>query len=203
MSSSDKDLPFIERVKLAESEQRVNFNKRQQSQRDKARVILDTVNSLVEDIIATAKDKYIQGIHNSDPNSKRKTIQLWEYVPSQRGNPNSGTNERIAAQGIEGVCFYTPFILTHGYKRLVQAHFPEENISITDLLQKQFETPEFGNGVDPLTGNKLKICVFTKKGRRSVFKNGIVLSRDGVQYDEDHIPERVREKRGEETSSNP
>ena len=200
-TSADQDIPFVERIKLAQQEQRVNYAKRQEEQKRRARVILDTVDAFVDDIMLVAQEKYIRGIHESDPNTKRQTVQLWEFSITPRNKSGQkGQNERIAAVGAEGVDFYTPFILGHGYKRLCEAHYPEENKSVADKLQAQFETSNFNDGIDPLTGEKLHICVFTKKGSRSVFKNGIVLSRDGVKYDEEHIPNRTRDN--EETRRN-
>ena len=192
MSSTDVNLPFLERARLAKQEQAENLKKKQESQKVKARLILDTVNLFVDDIMNSAKDKYIQAIHSSDPSKKRQTFQLWDFSLPTRGHTNSGHNVRIKAPGETDIDFYTPYILTHGYKRLVESFFPEENKSIQHLLQERFQTEEFNNGVDPFTGHKLNVCIFTKKGPKSIFKNGIVLSRDGVLYDEVHVPDRVK-----------
>ena len=109
---------------------------------------------------------------------------------------------RIKAVGDNTLDFYTPYILSHGYKRLVDNFYPDENKSIQALLQDRFQSEEFNTGVDPITGNKLFVCIFTKKGPRSIFKNGIVLSRDGVEYDEVHVPERVRSPRANDRQGN-
>lgn len=190
--SSDSNLPFVERVKLAQQEQVENYKKRQDQQKQKARIILDTVYALVDDIMKEAKDKYIKAVHDTDPTKKRQVVQLWQFCLPARGKDNSGYNVRIkAACPNQDLDFYTPYILSHGYNRLVGTFFPEENKSVLQLLQDRFNTEEFNNGVDPITGHKLYVCIFTKKGARSIFKNGVVLSRDGVYYDEVHVPENT------------
>ena len=42
-SSTDSSLPFVDRAKLALQEQTENYKKRQEDQKQRARVILDTV----------------------------------------------------------------------------------------------------------------------------------------------------------------
>lgn len=186
MTSSDISLPFAERIQLAKQEQTEIFKARQEKRKKKARDILDTVYAFVDDIMEEAKEKYIKAVHDTNTNRKRQTVQLWDYYvpPKDKKDKSEGYNVKIKSVNEDGEEYFTPRILTHSYERLVGAFYPEENKSVKELLQERFNTPEFNNGIDPITLQPLHVCILTWKTPNSVFKNGIILSRDGVKYDD-------------------
>ena len=66
--------------------------------------------------------------------------------------------------------------------KLTQKYFPERSRHITDLINDIISTEAFNNGIDLETGYKLIPCIFVNKPKASAFKNGIYISRDGIDY---------------------
>ena len=82
---------------------------------------------------------------------------------------------------VENKEYSTKNILENKWKRLVDKYLPDDNNTLEERIQERVNN-ELNGGVDPETQNPLLISVFTTKKPDSTFRNGILLSRDGIKY---------------------
>ena len=74
-------------------------------------------------------------------------------------------------------------IVNDKYKHKIIKYNGPKNFKCTRfLLESLIKQPKYNNGKDPITNQDYKISIFTRKGEKSKFKNGIVISRDGISY---------------------
>ena len=176
--SSDNNLPFSQRVALAVSEREEKQKEYAAVKLAEAKKIRDTVDKFVDDIMCDATTKYIRSVHRSRPEHKRKVVELFTF---NYNNPRSEIkNDRIQAHDEKGD-YSTKYILENKWKRLVDKYLPDDNNTLEERIQERVNN-ELNGGVDPETQNPLLISVFTTKKPDSTFKNGILLSRDGIKY---------------------
>jgi hypothetical protein len=180
--SDDKTLPFSERIQLAIKERSQIQTDYQSVKKKEANDIMDSVETFVRTLTesdALAK-QFIRSIHHSRVDSKRKVVEVYTFNAWQElGNIY---NQTIPSPNVEGKYYSTKYILSGGYRKLTEKYIPERSKTVKELLQVVIGADNFNNGVDTETQNPLHVCVFWKKGPKSTFKNGIYISRDGIEY---------------------
>ena len=184
--SDDISLSFIERMKKASKEKEVLQLEHNEKKKAEADDILQTVDNFVNNIANTEvlTSKFVESIHKT--HSRRKVVELFSF----NTNPENGDqyNKDINSATIEGKTYPTKYILNESYLKLTNKHFPERSKSLKELLNSHLQSEEFNKGVDIETNEKLIPCVFVYKKSNSKFKNGIYVSRDGIDYNNNYTP---------------
>ncbi len=179
--SDDKSLSFCQRIALAskESEQKQDNYKKLKLQ--EAENIMDTVEKFVKELCNPDDliSKMIKAVENERPDANIKVIEVWTYDVSDQEKLINGS---ITSANDPEKSYSTRYILSSGYMRLTDKYIKERSKSVKELMEAQLATEDFNFGVDPTTKQKYKVCIFTRKGKNSRFKNGIYISRDGVEY---------------------
>ena len=122
--------------------------------------------------------------------TKRKVVELFTF----NTNTEYGElyNKEIPSATIEGKVYPVRYILNETYQSLVKRYLPvnewTKSKSLKDLIYDKINVPELNNGVDLETNEKLIVCIFLYKKPNSKFKNGIYISRDGIDYNSSYIP---------------
>ena len=107
-----------------------------------------------------------------------RTNKKYCYLFKYNDDPENGNVYNDTIDGID-----TKYILSGKWIPIARQYFaPTSCISIEQRLNEYISDKKFNNGVDPVTGNKYRISVFYYKGSKSVFSNGIIVSRDGLKY---------------------
>ena len=181
-ASNDSSLPFNERIQLAIKERLQIQNTYEDSKRKEANDIMDTVEDFVKKLVDSDKlaQQFIKAIHNSSSSSRRKVVEIYTFNAWQE--LGFIYNQTIPSLNIEGKSYSTKYILSGGYKKLTEKYIPERSKTVKELLQNVINSDKFYNGKDPETGNNLHVCIFWRKTIKSTFKNGIYISRDGIEY---------------------
>ena len=176
--SDNKQLSFTERMKLASEEKTVIQSEYESRKKEEAEELLDTVEDFVNTICnkETLTNKFIESVHK---NNRRKVIELYTF----NHLPELGNVYNKEIKSVRSDKKYsTSYILTGGYQKLTKKYFPDRHKSMIELINDKLNVEEFNNGIDVETNEKLIPCVFTKKKSGSKFKNGIYISRDGINY---------------------
>ena len=100
------------------------------------------------------------------------------YLFKYNDDPDYG---EIYSDTIDGLD--TKYILSGKWILLARQYFPVQScLSLEQRLKEYINDKKFNHGIDPITGNKYRISIFFYKGSKSVFSNGIIISRDGLKY---------------------
>ena len=178
--SDDKTLAFVERMRLASGEKKELQREYEQKKKLEADDILNTVDKFISTICnpEDITQKFIESVHKT--NTRRKVVELYSfnYLPEL----GEIYNKEIESVGVEGKRYSTKYILSEGYTKLTQKYFPDRSKSIIDKISEILNTEAFNNGVDLETNEKLIPCIFVNKKRGSKFRNGVYISRDGIDY---------------------
>lgn len=178
--SDNKSLSFVQRVEHAINEREQIQSEYENVKRKEANDIMDTTEAFVKKLVSNLSEQFIKAIHQSRPDSKRKVVEVFTF--NAWNELGRIYNQTIPSATIEGKTYSTKYIISAGYFKLTNKYVPERSKTVKQLLQDIINSDTFYNGVDPETKNKLHVCVFWKKGLQSSFKNGIYISRDGVEY---------------------
>lgn len=180
--SADKTLSFSQRVELAVKERENIQTDYESNKRKEANDIMDTVEAFVKKLTDGGQliDQIIRSIHHSRSDSRRKVVEVFTF--NAWAEFGRIYNQGIPSVGFEGKNYSTKYIISGGYRKLTDKYIPERSRIVKELLQEIINTEKYYTGKDPETGHPLHVCVFWKKGARSSFKNGIYISRDGVEY---------------------
>lgn len=180
--SDNKSLPFAERIKLAMGEREKIQNDYETSKKKEANDIMDTVNKFVDELTESDAlvQQFIKSIHHGRTDSKRKVVEVFTF--NAWAELGTTFNQTIESATISGKTYSTKYILSGGYRKLTEKYIPDKSKTVKELLQAIINSEKFYDGKDPETDNQLHVCVFWKKGAKSTFKNGIYISRDGVEY---------------------
>jgi len=54
--------------------------------------------------------------------------------------------------------------------------------TVKERIEKCIKTPKYNNGIDPITNQPYYVSIFYYKSATSKFKNGVMISRDGIEY---------------------
>ena len=74
-------------------------------------------------------------------------------------------------------------ILTDRYKhKIIKYKGPNKFKSSKYVLETLIKDNKYNKGIDPVTNQEYRVSIFTRKGDKSKFKNGILVSRDGIEY---------------------
>jgi hypothetical protein len=75
------------------------------------------------------------------------------------------------------------YLLSNRWMPLLSKYYEHKKcLTVRDRLNKIIKSDRYNNGIDPITEQTYNISVFTTKTSKSMFKNGIVVSRDGIEY---------------------
>lgn len=178
--SDNKTLSYVERMRLATVERKQLQEQYETKKRAEAEDILSTVEQFVAQICdtETLTNKFIESVHKT--NTRRKVVELYTF--NYRSENGELYNREIKSATIEGKTYGTKYILSEAYMKLTQKYFPERSRHISDLINDIINTETFNNGIDLETGHKLIPCIFVNKPKTSKFKNGVYISRDGIDY---------------------
>lgn len=178
--SDNKSLSFIERMQLASEERKVLQKEYETRKKAEALDILETVEQFVKRVCDHEEltNKFIESIHKSA--SRRKMVELYTF--NTRSDLGDIYNKDIKSATIKDKTYNTKYLLSEAYMKLTKKYFPERSKPIKELIWDMLNTETFNNGVDLETKNTLIPCIFVNKHKASVFKNGIYISRDGVDY---------------------
>ena len=100
------------------------------------------------------------------------------YLFKYNDDPDNG---EVYGDTIDGLD--TKYILSGKWIPLARQYFPAQScLSVEQRLKEYINNKKFNNGIDPITGNSYRISIFFYKGSKSVFSNGIIISRDGLKY---------------------
>lgn len=183
--SDNKTLSYVERMKLATIERKTIQDEYEKKKRAEAEDILITVEQFVQQICNTESltHKFIESVHKT--NTRRKVVELFTF--NYRPELGDIYNKEIKSATIEGKTYGTKYILSEAYMKLTQKYFPDRSKHIIDLINDIINTEVFNNGIDLETGYKLIPCIFVNKPKISKFKNGVYISRDGIDYNNQTI----------------
>ena len=104
----------------------------------------------------------------------RKYCILFKY----NDDPDRGEiyNDRI--EGLD-----TKYILSGRWIPLAKQYYsPQKCRSVKQRIIEYIREKKYNNGIDPITERPYRVSVFHYKGSKSVFDNGIIVSRDGIDY---------------------
>lgn len=139
-----------------------DYDKFFKEENEECKKLLATIENFIGSICRSFADKAVQAVANGD-----KTFYLFTY--------DNNTNNKIGD-------YATEYILKNDWVTIVQRYAPSIKISIEDRILKYIKTHRFNNGIDPITKKEYKISIFHYKKDKSLFKNGIMISRNGIQY---------------------
>ena len=184
--SDDPALSFNERMKLAASEKDKEQKERDVKKRAEAEDILITIDQFISELVSVdlLSNKIIEAVVKT--HTKRKVVELFTF----NTNTEYGElyNKEIPSATIEGKVYPVRYILNETYQSLVKRYFPEKVKSLKSMIYDKINVPELNNGVDLETSEKMIVCIFLYKKPNSKFKNGIYISRDGIDYNSSYIP---------------
>ena len=190
--SDDPSLSFSARMKMATVEKENEQRERDVRKKAEAEDILLTVDNFITEIVATKAmiDKFVESVVKTY--SRRKVVEIFTF----NTNAEHGElyNKELPSATIEGKTYPIRYVLNETYQNLVKRYFPERVKPLKDLIYEKINTPEYNNGVDLETKEKLIVCIFLYKKPNSKFKNGIYISRDGVDYNGNYSPAKRPDK---------
>lgn len=190
--SDDTSLSFNERMKLASQERDEIQKNRDNKKRAEAEDVLKTVDKFISEIASVEflTNKCIESVVKTY--SKRKVVELFSF----NSNPENGDvyNKTIPSATVDEKVYPTRYILNETYYNLVKHYFPDKLKKLKDLIYEKINIPELNNGVDLETNEKWIVCIFLYKRPGSKFKNGIYISRDGIDYNGNYKYEKKEEK---------
>ena len=135
----------------------------------KAKRILTVIDRFIARICRDFSDKVIQAVKDND-----NTFYLFKY------NTNSKKGKTYN-QHIENIP--TAYILSGEWIDLVSKFFNYKNYrNIKSKILNNIKSNKYNNGIDPITDQKYTISIFHYKLNNSMFENGIMISRDGIEY---------------------
>lgn len=74
-------------------------------------------------------------------------------------------------------------IITDKYKNKIIKYNGHKHFKSTQfIIESLIKSDKYNKGIDPITNQPYKVSYFVKKGEKSKFNNGIVVSRDGINY---------------------
>ena len=75
------------------------------------------------------------------------------------------------------------YLLGNKWRSLLSRYYEQKKcLTVKDRLERIIKNDRYNGGIDPITNQSYNISIFTTKTARSMFKNGIVVSRDGIEY---------------------
>lgn len=178
--SDNKSLPFVERMKLATVERKATQAQYEEKKKAEAEDILLTVEQFVDKIcdMEELSNKFIESVHKVQTHCK--VVELFSF--NGRSDCGDLYNNEIKSAAIKDRTYGTKYILSESYMKLTRKYFPDRSIPIIDLINAKINVDSFNNGVDLETEHKLIPCIFINKYKTSKFKNGVYISRDGINY---------------------
>ena len=146
----------------------------------------ETIDKFISELtsIDVLSNKFIESVVKS--HTKRKVVELFTF----NTNIEYGElyNKELPSATIEEKIYPIRYILSEAYQNLIKRYFPDKIKSLKDMIYEKINVPEFNDGVDLETGEKLIVCIFLYKKPNSKFKNGIYISRDGIDYNSSYTP---------------
>lgn len=131
--------------------------------------IMKAVEKLTAQVTRTFADKMIETIRKD-----HKYCVLFTY----NDDPEAG---EVFNDTIDDIP--TKFLLSGDWVTQAKKFFvPIKCRTIGTRINAYITDKKFHNGVDPVTKQKYNASIFHYKSRDSVFKNGIIISRDGIIY---------------------
>lgn len=74
-------------------------------------------------------------------------------------------------------------LLDNKWRSIVSKYFDSKDcVTVKDRVKQYINSKRYNSGIDPVTNQPYRVSVFTKKGPMSKFKNGVIVSRDGIEY---------------------
>lgn len=130
--------------------------------------IVNTITTFLTTICRDFTDKVIEAASND-----HKVVYLFDY----NEDPERGEvyNDRIGD-------YSTSYILKEEWRPLIERYLPGYKLSIKNNILKYINNSKFNNGKDPITNKEYKVSIMFYKRKESAFKNGILVSRNGIQY---------------------
>ena len=190
--SDDPTLSFNERMKLAASEKDKEQMERDLKKKAEAEDILVTINQFISELVSAdvLSNKFIEAVVKT--HTRRKVVELFTF----NTNMEYGElyNKEIPSATIEGKVYPIRYILNETYQSLVRRYLPDKVKSLKSMIYDKINIPELNHGVDLETGEKLIVCIFLYKKPSSKFKNGIYISRDGIDYNSSYPPKPLTGK---------
>ena len=131
-------------------------------EKKEAEKLLKTVDKYVATLVRGFTKKAVESVENNE-----KLFYLTKFE-----NEND-TFENIPIMDIA----------KNKWQKLARKYYPIEKCKdLEKKIEKLIKNDRYNNGIDPITGHPYKISVFTYKTDKSKFKNGIIISRDGIKY---------------------
>lgn len=128
---------------------------------------------IIEKFVARICRSFVDNMVKTERNNQKYCV-LFKY----NDDPDKGElyNDRI--EGLD-----TKYILSGKWIPMARQFFDIKKCrSVKYRLSEYIKSKEFNGGVDPITDRPYQISVFHYKGGKSVFQNGIIISRDGISY---------------------
>lgn len=131
--------------------------------------IVKAVEKLTAQVTRTFSDNMIESIRRD-----HNYCVLFKY----NDNPEYG---EVYNDSIDGIP--TKLLLSGEWINKAKNYLtPIKCRSIATRINDYITDKKFLNGIDPVTKQKYNVSVFYYKSKDSVFKNGIIVSRDGIIY---------------------
>ena len=125
------------------------------------------IDTFISTICRNFSDKAIEAIRENS-----KDFYIYEYNDdTERGELYNNKIEN----------YDTKYILQHQWMPLLERYCGPQT-TIESRILKYIKVSRFNNGVDPITKKDYKVSNFNYKRNESKFKNGILISRNGIQY---------------------
>ena len=136
---------------------------------ENSKKILKVIDRFVMNICRSFADNMIETVKNS-----HKYCILYTYNNDE--NVGKKVNDKFMDIDVE-------YILSNKWIQTVKQYKPDANLKTVERrIQEYITSPKFGNGIDPESKKKYIVSVFWYKKSTSMFKNGIIVSRDGIKY---------------------
>lgn len=75
------------------------------------------------------------------------------------------------------------YLLSTKWMPLLSRYYEHKKcLTVRDRLERIIKSDRYNNGIDPITERLYNISIFTTKTPRSIFENGVIVSRDGIEY---------------------
>ena len=146
-----------------------NYEEEYNEEKTKMAKELKIIDRFIIQLCRSFADKMVQ-----TERENKKYCYLFKY----NDDPDNG---EIYSDTIDGLD--TKYILSGKWIPIARQYFPiHACLSIEQRLKEYITDKKFNNGIDPITGNSYRISIFFYKGSKSVFNNGIIISRDGLKY---------------------
>ena len=146
-----------------------NYETTYNEEKQKVANIIKVIDKFIAKLCRSFADNIIEATRNG-----HQYCYLFKY----NDDPDRGELYNDTIEGLD-----TKYLLSGEWIPLAKQYVSHQKCKTIEYRLNNFiKDPKFNNGICPDTRLPYQVSVFHYKNEKSVFKNGVVVSRDGLKY---------------------